>query len=256
MLDNVFTVRENEAGATSTRMLTGTAELTRLAANATEDAMHKMNDNAEAYNEKLQQSFTDMGKLDELINELVDIKSMDLSSVANFDEETVTAMLKSQQSKRSRCKSKEMTMDNYKSMMTAAIAESIIRLVYDKPKTFIGSRSFSLDITDEMLAELKEDQEALGRAIRNVQSKKSMEKAKEDFSEDSERWQQLLEAEAKLKSVRVAGGAGIKSKVKELIGDVDIDSLKAADAKDILKSINTLVGGTAVTEETEEQLDD
>ena len=144
--------------------------------------------------------------MDTLIEEMVDFDTVDYDFIYQLDDKTVDGMLKSQQSKRSRCKSKAMTMDNYKSMMTAAIAEKIIRLATGKTKNAVGVRRGTGTVTfsDEELEALRVDQEQLKKELRNVQSKKSIMKSKADFSEEDERWQALLVAEEQLKSIRVS----------------------------------------------------
>ena len=74
-------------------------------------------------------------------------------------------------------------------------------------------------------------------------------KSKADFSEDSERWQKLLEAEAQLKSLRVSTrGATVvkvdttKTALAETRSDIDIDHLKSADSKALLAKIKALLG--------------
>ena len=160
-------------------------------------------------------------------------------------------MLKSQQSKRSRAKSKAMTMDNYKSMMAGAIAENLIRQATGKVKSAGGARrmSGSVDFTAEQLEELRADQEKLKKELRNVQSKKSIMKSKADFSEDDDRWQALLVAEEQLKSIRVSTGHTqvvkvdeTKEKLAEVLADVDPSSLKAGDSKALLAQIKELLG--------------
>ena len=166
-------------------------------------------------------------------------------------------MLKSQQSKRSRSKNKVMTLDNYRNLMSGAVSELLIRQAMGKAKSSMGYRraSGSVEYTAEELEIFKNDQEALKREIRNVQSKKSIMKSKADFTEEDERWGQLLAAEETLKGMRVGGG--IKTVVvdktgeqlKAELGDKDIDSLKAADAKALLKKLLEAAGGKVEAEE-------
>lgn len=119
-----------------------------------------------------------------------------------------------------------------------------------------GAASGSVEYTAEELEVFKNDQEALKREIRNVQSKKSIMKSKADFSEEDERWIQLLGAEDMLKGMRVGGGT-VKTVVvdktgeqlKAELGDKDIDSLKAADAKALLKKLLEAASGKVETEE-------
>lgn len=166
-------------------------------------------------------------------------------------------MLKSQQSKRSRSKNKVMTIDNYRNLMAGAVSELLIRQAMGKAKSSMGYRraSGSVEYTAEELEVFKNDQEALKREIRNVQSKKSIMKSKEGFSEEDERWQLLLAAEETLKSIRVTTGTRTVivdktgEQLKAELGDKDIDSLKAADAKALLKKLLEAASGEAAQEE-------
>ena len=177
---------------------------------------------------------------------LVDIESDD--PLRFLDEDTVESMLKSQQSKRSRAKGKAMTLDNYKTLMTAAIAEDILRELYNKPKQAGGTkRRGSVEFTTEQLDALSADQVQLRKEIRNIQSKKSIMKSKADFDESSEAWQQLLKVESMLKDLRVGGrGSTVvevdttKDALADVLDGVDIEHLKAADAKELLARISEL----------------
>lgn len=246
---------ENKEMATSTRMLSGTAELTRVAGNIATEIIRSMEDQIDDYREKIAKSATDTKEMDALLDEFRPWTDVEDDSPLRFlDDDTVEGMLKSQQSKRSRTKGKTMTLDNYRSLMTATIAESLLRELYNKPKqaTTGYHRSGSLDYTPAQLEELAVDQEALRREIRNVQSKKSIMKSKADFDESSERWMQLLKAEQMLKDLRVdmRGTSTIevdhtKDKLKEMLGDVDVESLKAADSKELLASIMSMLNDEA-----------
>ena len=127
--------------------------------------------------------------------------------VKQFGEEEVAKLLKSNQSNRSRRKNMPMTQPNYMEYLTAACAEWILResCGITKSATPFGSGRTALVINDETIAELAQDQEALGRAIRNMQSKKSTYKAK---NQDREGWEkdpeyvEILDQLQKLKDVR------------------------------------------------------
>ena len=101
--------------------------------------------------------------------------------------------------------------------------------------------------SDEELEIFANDPEALKRAIRNVQSKKSIYKSKADFDPESERWQELLEVEAQLKALR--GGQTIEAEraiektqsLEEMLATVDPKDLKATEAKDMLESIKQML---------------
>lgn len=239
----------NTETTTNARTLSGTAALTQVASAGASSAIRRMEADIENYRDRIALSATDSAELDKLIDELkppVDIESDD--PLRFLDEDTVESMLKSQQSKRSRAKGKAMTLDNYKTMMTAAIAEDILRELYNKPKQAGGTkRRGSVEFTTEQLDALSADQVQLRKEIRNIQSKKSIMKSKADFDESSEAWQQLLTVESTLKGLRVGGrGSTVvevdttKDALAGVLDGVDIEHLKAADAKELLARISEL----------------
>lgn len=239
----------NTETTTNARTLSGTAALTQVASAGAAHAIRRMEADIENYRDRIALSATDSAELDKLIDELkplVDIESDD--TLRFLDEDTVESMLKSQQSKRSRAKGKAMTLDNYKTLMTAAIAEDILRELYNKPKQAGGTkRRGSVEFTAEQLDALAADQVQLRKEIRNIQSKKSIMKSKADFDESSEAWQQLMTVESMLKGLRVGGrGSTVvevdttKDALAGVLEGVDIEHLKAADAKELLARISEL----------------
>lgn len=246
---NALFENENQETTTSTRSLAGTAQLTATASEVTHKIISYLNDNLEDCKEQFAASKSDHSAMDALINQIANLADIDIEFIKALDEEVIDGMLKSQQSKRSRAKGKTMTLDNYRSMMTAAVAENLIRLATGKEKlTGISRRTGDVTFTDEELVELKEDQERLRKELRNVQSKKSIMKSKADFSEESEGWQQLLIAEQQLKSIRTSAAPSVikvdetKDKLAELLGDIDTTGLKASDSKDLLARVKELIG--------------
>lgn len=247
-LNELFTTETKET--TNARTLNGTAELTRVSNNIAVKIIRSMEENIEDYRERIAKSATDTKEMDTLLNEFKPWnEDGDYESISYFDDETVESMLKSQQSKRSRCKSKSMTLDNYTSLMTATIAESLLREIYNKPKSvaFGARRAGNVDYTPAELESFADDQEALRKEIRNLQSKKSIAKSKADFDESSEYYQSLLKAERMLKDLRTNTATvevdHTKNKLKELLGDTDIEHLKAADSKELLTTIMGMLNG-------------
>ena len=253
-MNNLFAESSNETVTTNSRSLAGTAQLTSIASNLTAEVIGKLNENIEEYMEQFNASKSDHGAMDALIELMVNFDDVDYEFIKELNETTVDGMLKSQQSKRSRAKGKAMTLDNYKSMMTAAIAEKIIRLATGKTKNAVGVRrgSGQVSFSDEELEALKDNQEQLKKELRNIQSKKSIMKSKANFSEEDERWQQLLIAEGQLKSIRVStrGTTKIvevdttKEKLEEAFDGIDIESIekmKAADSKALLAKLAELI---------------
>ena len=251
IINEMFNATENNEATANARSLAGTAQLTAVANELVAQCIKTLNDNLDEYREDFEASKHDHNAMDKLLAKLIDFDDVDVEFIKELDETVVDGMLKSQQSKRSRAKSKAMTMDNYKSMMAGAIAENLIRKATGKAKSAGGARrmSGSVDFTAEQLEALQADQEQLKKEIRNVQSKKSIMKSKADFSEEDERWQALLVAEEQLKSVRVStGGTKVvkvdetKEKLAEMLNEVDTNHMKAADVKDILAQVKALLG--------------
>lgn len=254
-LTNLFsqTATTQQGGA---NQLEKTAQLTSVSTDIAGTILTRVNADLEKYQELVAGSQTSHDIMDKLITESYDLTTVDIDFLITESDGNLEKMLRSQQSKRSRSKSKAMTMDNYKSMLTAAVAENLLRAAANKPKSAGGGTSRISDVTysEEELQTLAADQEALKKAIRNVQSKKSIMKSKADFDETSDRWQQLLVAEEQLKSVRTGGVQTITvvdpqaqkavettQKVEEMLATAEVDSLKAADAKEMLKAIKEML---------------
>ena len=259
-MNNLFATANNST-AVGNRGLNGTAQLTSIAGNIAVDILRVMNGDIDNYVDDIKASQADNNAMDNLIERVHPLVDVDVNFLKEIGEDTLEGMLKSQQSKRSRCKSKAMTMDNYKALMTGAIAENLIRLATGKEKHAGGPRRVagSVDYTIEQLQELSEDQERLKKEIRNIQSKKSIMKSKADFDETDERYQALLKAEQQLKDMRVSGSSIVevdttKNALTDLVSGVDIHNLKAAEAKVLLEQIAALAHNTD-TEETEEAED-
>jgi hypothetical protein len=246
---NLFSAQENKETANNARSLAGTAQLTSLASTIANEILKTINDNFEEYQELIAKSKSDHDAMDELIAKAFNLADADVEFLKQLDEVTLDGMLKSQQSKRSRAKSKVMTMDNYRSMMIGAIAENLIRLVTGKKKSAGGNRRSADKVyySAEELAALQADQEKLRKEIRNVQSKKSIMKSKEGFSEEDKRWQALLVAEEQLKALRADTRTVVVDETKEkltaMLNGVDVNNLKAADAKDLLAQALALING-------------
>lgn len=249
-MNNLFAT-ENNATTVGSRGLTGTAQLTSIASNIAAEIIRTMNEDIEEYTADIKASQSDNNAMDKLIERVRPLSADDANFLNDIGEEVIEGMLKSQQSKRSRCKSKTMTMDNYRALMTGAIAENLIRLVTGKEKNSSGPHRHAgvVDYTIEQLQQLEADQEKLKKEIRNVQSKKSIMKSKADFDENDERYQALLKAEQQLKDMRIGTTVEIvevdktKDSLSELLAGKDIHDLKAADSKELLEQIMALVHG-------------
>ena len=241
---------ETQETTTNPRALNGTAELTRVSSNIAVSIIRSMEEQIDVYRDRIGESAKDSSAMDKLLDEFRPWTDIEEDSQLRFlDDDTVESMLKSQQSKRSRCKSKAMTLDNYKSLMTATIAEHLLRELYNKPKAaHMGPRRAGIvDYTPAELEAFEADQEALRKEIRNVQSKKSIMKSKADFDESDERWLALLKAERMLKDLRVGGTTTVvevdttKTKLAEMLDGIDLEHIKAGDSKELLNSIKEML---------------
>lgn len=250
MLANLFNQNNQEATASGANQLDKTAQLTTLATTIVNDMLKAIeSNNDDETTAMVKESMQSHDAMDKLINKLVDLTTTDVDFLKDCDDGMVDRMIKSQQSKRSRSKGKVMTLDNYKSMLTGAVAENLLRLASGKDKASAGfsNRSSEVTYSEEQLQELANDQEKLRAAIRNIQSKKSIAKSKAGFDPNGERWQQLLVAEEQLKSLRIGAPTGTKavetnSKVIELLANVDdVNSLKGADAKSLLEQVKAML---------------
>ena len=246
-INELFETRDNNTQG-ATRGLPGTAELTALANQTATEVIKTMEANIDEYREKLQASSKDNSVLDALINELAPLNEIEADFLLELDEETIDGMLKSQQSKRSRARGKTMTLDNYRALMSAAIAENLIREKTGRAKTAGGMRSTFAELTPARLEELAADQQQLRKEIRNLQSKKSIMKSKADFDEASEAWQQLLKTEQMLKDMRVGGHHTevvevdtTKNELQDMLNGIDPSHMNAADSKELLAKIANMI---------------
>lgn len=239
--------------------LAGTAQLTTVTNSLAEQILTEVPTNDGLANQVIQ-SQHDMEVLETIVSDKLTITTVDTDFLKETDSSVLESMLKSQQSKRSRCKSKQMTEDNYKSMLSAAFAESIIRSILGKDKKTGGRRGTgTVEYSDERLEELKADQEQLRKEIRNIQSKKSIMKSKVDFDPNSDRWNSLLIAEEQLKGIREnsTGSTRVvqidecRETLKEMLAEVDEQKLKAAELKELIESIKQVVFDD-VTDDIEE----
>lgn len=247
-MTNLFT---NGATTNSnSRTLNGTSELNSLAATYVNEFMNALNDIDDDHMEAVEASKTDNSELDKLVLELTNVAYVDTTSLVDAvgdNEHTPAKLLASVQSKRSRLKSKDMTIDNYKSLVQAAISECLLRDAFDMRKNSNrGGAGSVVTYSDEEIQALAADQEALKKAIRNIQSRKCIMKSKAGFDENSEQWLALLEAEEKLKAQRVSTRVvrqadTTKQDVQNVLNGVDLGSLKKDELKSLLEQITGIV---------------
>lgn len=243
------------AGQTTTggvNQLGKTAQLTSMSEQIARNVMDAVNADLEKFQPLVVESQKSHDAMDKLIAEAYDLSTVDVEFLKTEDDDTLEKMIRSQQSKRSRAKSKVMTLENYNVMLTGAVAENLLRIASGKPKSAGGGSYIVTDVgySEEELQKLAADPESLKKAIRNIQSKKSIAKSKADFDETSERWQALLATEEQLKSLRsgvdtaaVTKAVETQSKIEEMLASVDAEQLKGNDAKGILQSIKEMLAG-------------
>lgn len=216
--DGLF-VSEETASANGAHQLSNTASLTQLATTIAGVVF----ENAMTSEDEVTQILIGSSKhshdaMDTLIAKHYDLEEVEIDFLLHVPADELERMLRSQQSKRSRLKAKEMTRDNYTGMMVGAVAEALLRRASGKPKSHgVGGHTTTAEYTDEQLEELASDQEALKKAIRNVQSKKSIMKSKQGFTEDSDKWQLLLTIESQLKGLRTTTTATVSKEAQEAL---------------------------------------
>lgn len=256
-MTNLFTT-EQGAVTSGANKLNITASLTNVASGIASVVIEKLLehvenvDTKEAYTKLFEDSKSDNDVLDSMIDQFTDLSVVNIDFLKEESEDTLDRALKSQQSKRSRTKTKNMTADNYKQLVTAAVSENLIRMALGKPKGTGGAVSGgSSSLTEEEIKKLTGDVAAINKAIRNVQSKKSIAKSKLDFDETSERYQSFLAIEKQLKQMR-AEANGVQSteatealekqeKLKELLVNVNSKDLKLGEARSMIDQIQELI---------------
>lgn len=213
-MSNLFATPAATEMTEGKRSIPGATILKSYAVQLASEIMAKIPTADDAFLETIKDSQASTAAMDDLVKTECGGKLVN-EEVATFGEEEVHKLLKSHQSNRSRRKKLAMTQSNYVELLTAAIAEWVLRESCNIKKSaggFATGRK-SIVINEETVAQLAEDQEELGKAIRNIQSKKSTYKAKHmdnpDYTQDAE-WLELLEQEAMLKAVRTTQPAARK----------------------------------------------
>lgn len=246
---NTLFATQDQTTTTGAKTLLGTQRLVETADTQVRQMLETIGAAPDVWSEQLIDSQKESSALDALIDSTCSVGTIDIEWLKALPEAELESMFRSQQSKKSRSRSKEMTIENYKSVVNATICTQLLRLALGKQRLagVSGVRGEAVVFTPERLVGLARDQEQLRKEIRNIQSKKSIAKTKIGFSEDDEKWQALLVAEEQLKSVRVTGGAKFvevdrtKETIQEMLAELTIESLKRADAIDLLQAIAVLV---------------
>ena len=253
--NELFETATSVATGNSGRQLAGTAQLTSTATMLADQVLEAIKNGSDETKDLVVASKTDSKAMKQLVGNYLVLDDSHVEFMQDMTDEDLEGMLFSQMSKRSRTKAKEMTFENYKTMMIAEIAELMIRKVRVQTAADRPKRESSLALfTPERLAEMALDQYDIRRQLRNVQSKKSIFKKTDDYAEygeDCERWKLLTAIEQQLFSIRtdMTSGSSVqvikvdatKSYLQELLAEVDVDSLKLKEAKEILQNIKTTV---------------
>lgn len=250
-----FFASENQVHAIGgMNQLNKTARLTQVASEIANKIFATVASNPVEYEGQILASQKSHDAMDDLIGEVYDLGQVDIAFLQSVPADELEKMIRSQQSKRSRAKSKVMTQDNYLTMMTGAVAELLLRIASGKPKSAGGGSIMGeIGFSAEDLDQLAEFPDELKKAIRNVQSKKSIMKAKNDFDPTSARWLQLLRAEQQLKEVRdrvngivneeAVEALEVKKQAEEMLADVDLDSVSQEDALALLQAMKEMLAG-------------
>jgi hypothetical protein len=249
---SLFASNDQGSVFSGNNQLNKTARLTQMSTDIANEVFKKVVSSGLEYEAAVKASQQSHDAMDDLINECFDLGSVNIDFLKTVSEDELEKMVRSQQSKRSRSKSKAMTQDNYITMMIGAVAENLLRLALGKPKSAGGGAVMGeIGFSAEDLEKLADFPEDLKKAIRNVQSKKSIMKAKANFDVQSPRWQQLLRAEQQLKEVRdrtnglvneqAEQALKVKEQAEEMLADINVDELDANDAKALLEAMKEML---------------
>ena len=252
LLARLFGTEETVNVSNAGNQLDKTGDLTKLATKHVNDALKLMDTTDAVTVEEVEAAKIDHDDMDYLVSQLIDLKSINIDFLKDTSEDELEKMIRSQQSKRSRAKAKGPSVENFKTMMIGAVAESLLRLAANKPKGQGGGfAAGEINYTDAQIEEFKTNADKLKKEIRNVQSKKSIMKSKADFDEQSPRYQELLQAEELLKTIRdgstptitkeAEDAIAIKSELEEAVEDLDVDGLSEEDAKLLLAKVKDIL---------------
>ena len=239
----------------TTKLLPGTQQLTLIATAIAQNIIKNVNDNSE--NEDLMKLFadsrTDSNALDKLVRYSTVFQDQDNSWFSEIEEDELLQMMKSQQSKRSRLKSKPMTLYNYRAMLAGAIAENLIRKYLGKDKmeghSGFGGGISAATFNEEQLQRFAENQDDLAREIRNQQSKISIQKRKIAENEDhsDERLndlqvglQQLIEIRTKSAPKDRTWRKKLNAVMDKIITEMTISNLKKDELQALVDRLATM----------------
>lgn len=243
---NELFVANTTGKANGKRTLSGTAEMTAKAELVVKDIFDALSNDFDSNSELFENSKVNHNSMDKLISKFTNnFESIEYDFLDKYDAEEIKQMLKSQQSKRSRAKAKEMTMDNYSAMMNAAVCEHMIRLATGKSKNQAAGKSLD-DYTIEYIQSLSEDQYDLRREIRNIQSKISIcKKDNPTDYEELDKYKKLKQIEGMLIDMRqpIEHGASKIARVNDTLTDVNIADLSIDEAKELLAKLQNITGG-------------
>lgn len=249
---NVFKTTEQSMVTGGARQLELTAQLTQDATTLAEKVMSQLNDmQGDDGNDLILESFKDYVVLNDMIAKLGVTNGYDYSWLAAVDETEAIKMLKSQQSKKSRARNNELTYTVYKTYLTGAIAELLIRVGCNITKSTSGATGAKLmELTEETMEMYRNDQVLLAKAIRNIQSKKSIAK-KKGIAEDSEEFMDIISYEESLKALRVSGGTAVDpttkikaekaDQIEKMLSELDTESMKKGELASAIASIKELM---------------
>lgn len=224
-----------------------TAVLTRMSNEYALQVLDAIADNEDEYRELVEESRTNSNLLADIIEKSKVLEGESFDEY-ELDNEEAIKIMKSQQSKRSRLKSKGTeTFEGYKTYLSAFIGETIIRTIADIKRASSGPRGrFSYEpYTEEELIEFKENQHRLASALRNLQSRKCILK-KEDSEEAAAKIEQLIIKEDQLKQHRDSSQLTSKSQfytkiVEHMEAIGDISELKVKEAREALQVIASII---------------
>ena len=249
-LQGLFVNREQAQVTGGVNQLANTAKLTSLATGIADTVSRIINADPEKYHAMVEGSLKDHNIMDDLIMMTTEnLANVDYSFLKGTSTDEFDRMIRSQQSKRSRAKSKDMTFENYHSMLVGAVAENLLRFASNQPKSAGGSSGSTTVVTLEKAQAMTEDD--LKKAVRNVQSKKSIMKGKAGYSETQPSWLALLEEEAMLKSVRdnvapvvteeAKKALEVAETLKDQMSTVDLENMSEEEKTKLLAAMQQIL---------------
>ena len=251
-MNGLFTQSKND----TTTVNEFTATLNKLSHDLANEILVIISKDEEKFSAMVMDSLEDSNVLTDIMETSGLLKDYDALLVAEkyvVSETEAASILKSQQSNRSRLKkainddpkTEGLPMDKYRGYLSAAIAEHTIRIVGNIKRGASGQHTtFVLQhFSEQQVENYKNDQLALSKMVRNLQSRKSTGQKKKTLSTDDVLV--LVGMIKQLTDVRsttpIVNKTAQYNQIAALFTNIDsIDKLKLQEAKDLLHLIASI----------------